>query len=361
MKDHLEECFEIFGEEIKPIFATPASHNLFDVDENAQLLDKKSSEIFHRIVAKLLFVCKRSRLDVQLPIAFLCSRVSCSTTQDWLKLKRLLGYLKRTVDMPRIISGCNFDALYTYVDASYATHKDMKSHTGGLMSFGLGVINTKSSKQKINTKSSTEAELVGASDYMPWTLWTKWFLQAQGYTVNQNIFYQDNQSTMKLAQNGIMSSSEKTRHINIRYFFIKDTIKREEIDLQYCPTESMVADFFTKPLQGKLFKYLRNMIMGITPLTLEERVEKHEISSVKKGKKSNSENEGEYSSMEISHPQTNVIKTSGNVDNESESRQPCISYADVVRKKLGRKMSAVTKTAVGAKGPTAVNNTALKQ
>ena len=289
MKDHLEECFEIFGEEIKPIFATPASHNLFDVDENAQLLDKKSSEIFHRIVAKLLFVCKRSRLDVQLPIAFLCSRVSCSTTQDWLKLKRLLGYLKRTVDMPRIISGCNFDALYTYVDASYATHKDMKSHTGGLMSFGLGVINTKSSKQKINTKSSTEAELVGASDYMPWTLWTKWFLQAQGYTVNQNIFYQDNQSTMKLAQNGIMSSSEKTRHINIRYFFIKDTIKREEIDLQYCPTESMVADFFTKPLQGKLFKYLRNMIMGITPLTLEERVEKHEKSSVKKGKKSNSE------------------------------------------------------------------------
>ena len=90
-------------------------------------------------------------------------------------------------------------------------------------------------------------------------------------------------------------------------------------------------------------------------------VEKHEISSVKKGKKSNSENEGEYSSMEISHPQTNVIKTSDNVDNESESRQPRISYADVVRKKLGRKMSAVTKTAVGAKRPTVVNNTALKQ
>jgi hypothetical protein len=81
MKDHLEECFEIFGEEIKPIFATPASHNLFDIDENAQLLGKwESSEIVHCIVAKLLFVCKCSRLDVQLPIAFLCSRVSCSTT-----------------------------------------------------------------------------------------------------------------------------------------------------------------------------------------------------------------------------------------------------------------------------------------
>jgi len=65
--------------------------------------------------------------------------------------------------------------------------------------------------------------------------------------------------------------------------------------------------------------------------------------------------------MEISHPQANVIKTSANDDNESDSRQPCISYADVVRKKLRRKMSAVTKTAVGAKRPTAVNNTALKQ
>jgi hypothetical protein len=168
---------------------------------------------------------------------------------------------------------------------------------------------------------------------MPWTLWTKWFLQAQGYTVNQNIFYQDNQSTMKLAQNGIMSTSEKTRHINIRYFFIKDTIKREKIDLQYCPTESMVADFFTKPLQGKLFKYLRNMIMGLTPLTLEERVEKHG--------KSKDKIEGEYVSAETSHPQVNTIKPRST--NESDPVQPCISYTDAVRKKLGRKASAVRK------------------
>ena len=87
MKDHLEECFEIFDEEIKPTTATPASHNLFDIDVEAPVLGKEQSEIFHHIVAKLLFVCKWSRLDVQLPIAFLYGRVSCSTTQDWLKLK----------------------------------------------------------------------------------------------------------------------------------------------------------------------------------------------------------------------------------------------------------------------------------
>ena len=67
-------------------------------------------------------------------------------------------------------------------------------------------------------------------------------------------FFQDNTSAMKLESNGLQSCGEKSRHIDIRFFFIKDVLKRENIELKHCPTERMIADFFTKPLQGGLFK-----------------------------------------------------------------------------------------------------------
>ena len=138
---------------------------------------------------------------------------------------------------------------------------------------GHGIINSKSSKQKINTKSSTEAELVGASDFISHTMWTDWFLKGQGYVVKSNIFYQDNQSAILLEKNGRNSCGEKSRHINIRYFFIKDVLKRERITVTHCPTEQMIADYFTKPLQGNLFTTLRDTIMGIIPYPTKERVE----------------------------------------------------------------------------------------
>jgi hypothetical protein len=70
----------------------------------------------------------------------------------------------------------------------------MKSHTGGVVSFGRGAIMTsRSSKQKLNTKSSTEAELVGASDYLPYSIRAKKVLEAQGYVLKEKVFFQDNQ------------------------------------------------------------------------------------------------------------------------------------------------------------------------
>ena len=178
--------------------------------------------------------------------------------------------------MPRIIGANSFNMLQTWVDASYAVHHDMRGHTGGLMSLGVGVFNQKSTKQKLNTKSSTETEVVGASDYLPYTIWTKRFLEAQGYKINTNVFYQDNQSAMKMEMNGKASCGEKSRHIDIRYFFIKDVIKREDIDIIHCSTKIMLADFYTKPLQGSLFRKMRDIIMGISPFPIEERVEGNE-------------------------------------------------------------------------------------
>ena len=79
-------------------------------------------------------------------------------------------------------------------------------------------------------------------------------MEAQGYKVKENIIMQDNVSAMKLEKNGRASSSRKTKHINIRYFFIKDKIDTGEVALKYCPTEIMWADVLTKPLQGAQFQ-----------------------------------------------------------------------------------------------------------
>jgi hypothetical protein len=118
------------------------------------------------------------------------------------------------------------------------------------MSMGKGIIYGTSTRQKLNTKSSTEGELVGVNDVMPQVLWTRYFLEAQGYDVQESITYQDNQSTMLLAMNGTASSSRRTCHINIRYFFVADRVASGEVKIEYCPTAQMLADYFTKPFRG---------------------------------------------------------------------------------------------------------------
>ena len=85
----------------------------------------------------------------------------------------------------------------------------MRSHTGAMLSLGKGAIYSTSTKQKLNTKSSTEAEFVGIDDIMPQILWTRIFLIAQGFAVNDNIVYQDNESAIKLENNGRSSSGKK--------------------------------------------------------------------------------------------------------------------------------------------------------
>ena len=115
------------------------------------------------------------------------------------------------------------------VDAAYGMHNNMKSHTRGCMSWGLGDLLTMCIKQRLNVKSSTEAEVVGVSDFLPNMIWARMFIEAQGYSIEENKLNQDNQSTMKIETNGKMSCGKKSRHIDARYFFIKDRLTSEGI------------------------------------------------------------------------------------------------------------------------------------
>ena len=282
MASYLREAIEESGMAIVREAATPATHNLFEVGENSQSLHAKEADVFRRIVCKLLYVGIRARSDILTALSYLTTRVSKPNAHDYKKLRRLLEYLNGTLDMALVIGATSLNKVYTWVDASYATHHDMRSHTGGVVSFGVGGIICKSSKQKINTKSSTEAELVGVSDYLPNTIWVMNFMKSQGHSISASYLAQDNQSAMKLEQNGRMSAGQRSRHINIRHFWVTDRLKADGITLKHCPTDLMLADFLTKPLQGSLFRKFRAVLLGhvpvaslvpsVSPVASEERV-----------------------------------------------------------------------------------------
>lgn len=240
-------------------------------------MDEKRADNFHSVVASLLYISRRCRLDIQTAIGFLTTRVSCPDIDDWMKLKRVLEYLQTTIDLNLTIGGDDITKMKSWVDVSYGVHADCKSHTGGCSSFGWGVLMTMCQKQKLMVKSSTEGETVGASDFLPNMIWARMFLEEQGYRLVENILFQDNQSAIKLEKNGRMSSGRKTKHMDIRYFWIKDRVQREGIKIEYCPTQMMIADFFTKPLEGKLFKRFRDVVLGYEHVNTLEKY-RHELS-----------------------------------------------------------------------------------
>ena len=194
-----------------------------------------------------------------------------SDEDDWKKLRRVITYVKNTIDDCRIIGATDLTKIFTWIDAAYAVNPDMKSQTGGAMLMGIGVLHAKGNKQKLNVKSSVEAELVGNSEYLPYNLWLIHFLHEQGYEIADNILYQDNQSTIRMLKNGRNSCTGNSRHIHIRHFFVKDRIDKKEIRVEYCPTSIMLADFFTKPLQGALYHKFRDVLMGYKPITTLEQ------------------------------------------------------------------------------------------
>jgi hypothetical protein len=157
----------------------------------------------------------------------------------------------------------NLSTIRWWVDASYNTHDDCKGQTGAMMTLGKGSPMSFSRKQKLNVRSSCEGELVGIDDALPFILWLRYFIEAQGYTVEENILYQDNKSTILLANNGRWSSSKRTKHIKSRYFFVKDKIEKGELKIEHQPTEKMWSDVLTKPKQGRGFKQDRAILMNV--------------------------------------------------------------------------------------------------
>ena len=174
-------------EDMKVESATAATHHLFDISEDATKLSQAGADLFNHFVAQLLYLPKRARPDIQIAVSLLCTRVRVPNTDDYKKLARAMKYIQGTIELPLILSIDKSGNIKWHVDASFAVHKDMRSHTGGFMTMGTGGAYVQSSKKNLNTKSSTEAKLVGVDDVLTQVIWTRYFLKEQGHMVNNNV------------------------------------------------------------------------------------------------------------------------------------------------------------------------------
>ncbi len=241
--------------------ATPAASNLFDV-RDAPRLSALEAKYFHSYVAKVLYLAKRVRPECLTAVSFLSTRVKVCDVDDMAKLRRLLGYILGTRHRGIILCIGEQMTVKAYIDAAYGVHQDSgKSHTGCVIVLGTGgPLLAKSSKQKIVTKSSTEAELVGLSDTATLAIHLRNFVLDQGYEIGPAVVYQDNMSCMALMKRG-GPGSERSRHINIRHFWLTERVAKGEVIIEHLGTEKMFANVLTKPVQGAQFARER---MGLT-------------------------------------------------------------------------------------------------
>ena len=240
---------------------SPAGEGLFHIS-GGPLLSPQKSKLFYSVVYMLLYLAKRARPDILLPVQFLTCRVTKSTEEDFIKLQRVTNYMHCSRDLKLRFNFGECVDLICYVDASHAVHDDYKSHTGVVLSInGRSMVHTRSTKQSTNGMSSTESELIAVSDALPQIIFVKEFLEEILNCNVPSVLMQDNTSTMKLIEAG-KPLSERTRHINIRFFYIHQYVMDGILKIEYCPTKSMRADGFTKPLQGKDFIEFRDYILG---------------------------------------------------------------------------------------------------
>jgi hypothetical protein len=241
----------------------PADDSIFKCDPNSPLLSSSQQQLFHTIVAKLIYLTKRSRPDILLAVSFLSTRVSAPTIQDENKLKKVLMYLNSTVDLGITIQK-NTDELEVkgYIDASFACHDDRRSHTGLITMVNNIIVEVRSTKQKTNTKSTCESELIGLGDSYGYVLYINNILIELGLIpVKPAVIFQDNESTIQIATNG-MSSNHRVKHLETIDLFIYDKVEKKKVIIKKLNTKDMLADFFTKALGGQEFRRFRRLIMG---------------------------------------------------------------------------------------------------
>ena len=241
---------------------TPAADTLFDTSGDGQPED---STAYASKLMKLSYLAKRTRPDILLAVSFLAMRMKSPNHYDASKLQRIYEYLAKTQDYVFTLKPSSLRIL-AWVDASYAVHTDGRSHTGILIGLGghQGLVYFRSSVQRLVSDSSTYAELIAQHDGAHTIQWLSFLMEELGFSVSGDqvpIMYQDNRSAMQLAERGPGVVS-RSRHFQVRYFYVKELIDTNSLQLVHLPTEQMHADFMTKPNQGKLFRVRVWFLLG---------------------------------------------------------------------------------------------------
>lgn len=223
-----------------------------------------SSIPYQSLIGSLMYIGINTRPDILHAVTVLSQFNNCYGSEHFTHAKRVLRYLKGTIDYCFKYEKSKLFSLRGFVDADWANSIDRKSYSGQIFKLGKNVISFQSKKQSCVSLSSTEAEYVALAEgakegIFLSNLLLEIYSDIQGGPV---VLYNDNQPCHRIAVNKICSN--RSKHIDVKYHFIREAVANKQIAIKYLPTENMVADIFTKPLSSvKLEYFLRQLSLGL--------------------------------------------------------------------------------------------------
>ena len=255
---YIREIINMTGLSDAKISKTPIDVGYFKLkDDNT--FDNKM--IYHKVIGQLLYVSVNTRPDIAASVSILSQKVTNPSTKDWNELKRILRYLKGSIDLKLKCSqnGKMMD-LIGYCDADWAEDScDRKSRSGFIFTYNGGTVSWASRKQHCVALSTAEAEYVALTEACQELSWLQALLNEFGEKVTTpTTIFEDNQSTLKMIQSDKFSN--RTKHMDLKFHFIKEMNHDGLVDFVYCPSTEMTADILTKPIQGNRILKLREMI-----------------------------------------------------------------------------------------------------
>ena len=226
-------------------------------------LTPSQQKLFMQIVGSLLFLSTRSRPDLSFAVNYLSLYMTQGTQHHLDLCYKVFQYIWQSRHLTLTFNGTKGLNFYIMVDSSYASHTDRKSHYGFSvhMNDQSGSCISVSKKSTLLALSSTEAEYIGMYEASKLIMWLRQFLLELGFPPTSPTFlHEDNKSAIHIALHG--NDKGRTKHMDVRCHLIRDLVKTNVIQIQYQPTESMVADILTKPLEAKLFFNHRSHLLG---------------------------------------------------------------------------------------------------
>jgi hypothetical protein len=267
-----------YGPELREYPSSPSTPMLTVTGSPApfsSLLGKKDITEYQGMVGSLMYLASQTRPDILYAVCA-HARFSKTPTMDNREgVIRILQYVNNTRDLGlKLFSGEGI-VLYATVDASYACHTDLKSHTGCTLHLGRtsGSIFSLSKKQTVTADSSTVAELIAAHLAAHEIMWARNFLSELGYPQNNpTTLFEDNMSTISLIVN--KGNGQRSKHIDLRYNFVREQVVEKVLAMIHLPGVDMTSDILTKPLGPTAFLHLRPKLLGMAAVMSNNQIKK---------------------------------------------------------------------------------------
>lgn len=231
----------------------------------------EANETYRSIVGSLMYLTN-TRPDLVQAVGMLSRYLHCTGEEHMKAAKRVLRYVKGTMSYGLQLKKTSELSFYGYSDSDWAgSIEDMKSTSGYCFTLGSGMFSWCSKKQSVVAQSTAEAEFIAATAAANQVLWIRKLLmdlqESQGQSTKILV---DNQSAIAIANNSVFHG--KTKHFNVKLYFLREAQQEGSISLHYCKTEDQVADIFTKPLSVGRFEELRSKL-GIINIDSRRSVE----------------------------------------------------------------------------------------